>query len=138
MTQAPATPDTLLDEFVTANKILSDHGLVDGYGHMSYRDNRDLTRYHMPKALPPNFVTADDVLTFDLDSKPVTGIGQKYHGERYIHGEIYKVRPDVSAPSHRRPVSRRRRRRLRSCRRRRGIRAPSSTAWPERSSSSTW
>jgi len=90
----------MIDEFVTANKILSHRGLVDGYGHMSYRDEREPARYHMPKALPPNFVTAEDVVAFDLDSKPLSHLDQKYHGERFIHGEIYKLRTDVNAIVH--------------------------------------
>jgi HCOMODA/2-hydroxy-3-carboxy-muconic semialdehyde decarboxylase len=93
-------PTTLIDEFVTANKILSKRGLVDGYGHVSCRSDGDSTRYLMPRALPPNFVTPADVLIFDLDSKPIEASGAKVHGERFIHGEIYKLRPDVGAIVH--------------------------------------
>jgi ribulose-5-phosphate 4-epimerase/fuculose-1-phosphate aldolase len=36
----------------------------------------------------------------DLDSKPVDAKGRGSYKERFIHGEIYKVRPDVNAIIH--------------------------------------
>jgi ribulose-5-phosphate 4-epimerase/fuculose-1-phosphate aldolase len=45
-------------------------------------------------------VTADDIMEYDLDSKPVDAKGRGSYKERFIHGEIYKVRPDVNAVIH--------------------------------------
>ena len=57
----------------------------------------------MARAVAPALVTANDILEFDLDSRPVDLRGLPMSGlytERYIHGEIYKLRPDVIAVVH--------------------------------------
>jgi ribulose-5-phosphate 4-epimerase/fuculose-1-phosphate aldolase len=43
---------------------------------------------------------AEDIMEFDLDSNPVRGRGRPLYTERFIHGEIYKARPDVVAIVH--------------------------------------
>ena len=45
-------------------------------------------------------VTADDVMEFDLGGQPLDQRGRKMFSERFIHAEIYKARPDVSAVVH--------------------------------------
>jgi HCOMODA/2-hydroxy-3-carboxy-muconic semialdehyde decarboxylase len=54
----------------------------------------------MSRHLAPGLVTAGDIVTFDLDSVPVRDIGKRYYSERFIHGEVYKVRSDVTAIVH--------------------------------------
>jgi HCOMODA/2-hydroxy-3-carboxy-muconic semialdehyde decarboxylase len=54
----------------------------------------------MSRHLAPGLVTAGDIVTFDLDSVPVRDISKRYYSERFIHGEVYKVRPDVRAIVH--------------------------------------
>ena len=39
-------------------------------------------------------------MEFDLDSNPVDAKGRSLYTERFIHGEIYKLRPDVMAIVH--------------------------------------
>lgn len=39
-------------------------------------------------------------MEYDLDSVPVDARGQSLYLERFIHGEIYKARPDVKAVVH--------------------------------------
>jgi HCOMODA/2-hydroxy-3-carboxy-muconic semialdehyde decarboxylase len=39
-------------------------------------------------------------MEFDLDSNPIESKGRAMYLERYIHGEIYKLRPDVHAVVH--------------------------------------
>src|SRR5215471_13804825 len=104
---APASagaPDPqLIEDLVAANRILADHGLLDGWGHVSVRHNRDPNRYLMSRGLSAELVTAKDILEFDLDSRPVDTRGLPMSAlftERYIHGEIYKLRPDVIAIVH--------------------------------------
>ena len=41
-----------------------------------------------------------DLLQYDLDSEPCNARENKSFLERYIHGEIYKARPDVMAVVH--------------------------------------
>ena len=98
----PADPK-LIEDLVAANRVLADQGLLDGWGHISVRHNRDPNRFLMARAVAPALVTANDILEFDLDSRPVDLRGLPMSGlytERYIHGEIYKLRPDVIAVVH--------------------------------------
>jgi len=99
--QAPAAParPTLVEELVVANRILANEGVVDGYGHVSVRSPANASRYLLARAGAPALVTAADIVEYDLDSQPVSGASAGYM-ERYIHGEIYKARPDVTAVVH--------------------------------------
>ncbi len=45
-------------------------------------------------------MTREDILLFDLDGNDLTGSGKPPYMERAIHGEIYRVRPDVGAILH--------------------------------------
>ena len=101
LSQAPAAPSrqALIDDLVTANRILANEDVLDGYGHVSVRNPADATRYFLARAGAPALVTAADVVEYDLDSKPTSGSGAGYM-ERFIHGEIYKARPDVTAVVH--------------------------------------
>src|SRR5262249_48226313 len=102
--QAPASGgpvDTqLIDDLVAANRILADQGVLDAYGHVSIRHPSNPNRYLVSRAMSPANVTAADIMEFDLDSNPVDQRGRSMFLERFIHGEIYKVRPDVNAVIH--------------------------------------
>jgi ribulose-5-phosphate 4-epimerase/fuculose-1-phosphate aldolase len=95
----PAAP-ALIDDLVAASRILADQGVVDGYGHVSARHDRDPNRYLMSRSLAPALVTAADIMEYDLDSVPVDPRGRASFIERFIHGEIYKARPEVMAVVH--------------------------------------
>lgn len=104
---APASagaPDPkLVEDLVAANRILADQNLLDGWGHVSVRHNKDPNRFLMARGVAAQLVTAHDILEFDLDSRPVDTHGLPMSAlftERYIHGEIYKLRPDVIAVVH--------------------------------------
>jgi HCOMODA/2-hydroxy-3-carboxy-muconic semialdehyde decarboxylase len=102
-TSAGPPDPKLIEDLVAASRILADQGLLDGWGHVSVRHNRDPNRYLMSRGLAANLVTAKDILEFDLDSRPVDTHGLPMSAlftERYIHGEIYKMRPDVIAVVH--------------------------------------
>ena len=97
----PATQ--LIEDLVAANRILADQGLLDGWGHVSVRHNRDPNRFLMARGVAAQLVIPKDILEFDLDSQPVDTHGLPMSAlftERYIHGEIYKLRPDVIAIVH--------------------------------------
>ena len=95
----PADPK-LVEDLVAANRILVDQGVLDGYGHVSVRHDRDPNRYLMARSVAPELVTATDIMEYDLDSNPVNADGRTTYLERFIHGEIYKARPDVNAVVH--------------------------------------
>jgi ribulose-5-phosphate 4-epimerase/fuculose-1-phosphate aldolase len=88
------------EDLVLAYRILAAHGVVDAYGHVSLRTAKDPNRYLLARAMAPALVTVDDIVEFDLDSNAVQHPGVALYLERYIHGEIFKSRPDVNAVVH--------------------------------------
>ena len=90
----------LVDDLVAANRILVELGVLDGYGHVSVRHPADPQRYLMSRSIAPELVTAADVMEYDLDSNPVDARGRATYLERFIHGEVYRARPDVKAVVH--------------------------------------
>ena len=98
-TAGPADPK-LVEDLVAANRILVDQGVVDGYGHVSVRHDKAADRYLMSRSIAPELVTAADIMEYDLDSVPVDPQGRAIYLERFIHGEIYRIRPDVRAIVH--------------------------------------
>jgi len=102
-TSAGPPDPKLVEDLVAAYRILADHGLLDGWGHVSVRHDKDPNRYLMARGMSADLVTAKDIIEFDLDSRPVDTHGLPMSAlftERYIHGEIYKRRPDVIAIVH--------------------------------------
>ncbi len=91
---------TLIDDLVAASRILAAHGVLDAYGHASARSDRHPERFLMSRSRAPALVTAADLMEFDADSEALRGDKRKGFIERYIHGEIYRVRPDVMAVVH--------------------------------------
>ena len=89
-----------VEDLVAANRILAEHGVIDAYGHVSVRSESDSERYLLARSIAPELVTADDILEYDLNSNPVEPRGRESVRERFIHGEIYKARPDVNAVVH--------------------------------------
>jgi ribulose-5-phosphate 4-epimerase/fuculose-1-phosphate aldolase len=67
---ADGEPD-LAAELVTANRILADQGLVDGFGHVSARRRAGGDQFLLARGMAPALVIQDDILTFDLDANAV-------------------------------------------------------------------
>lgn len=95
----PAVP-ALVQELVIANHILANEGVLDAYGHVSVRDPADPKHFWLARHMAAGTVTASDIIQYDLDSKPVNGDPATGYTERFIHGEIYRARPDVMAIVH--------------------------------------
>jgi ribulose-5-phosphate 4-epimerase/fuculose-1-phosphate aldolase len=89
-----------IEDLVAANRILAYHGVLDAFGHISIRHPNNPEHYLMSRWLAPALVTADDIAEYDLESVALTHQGMQLYSERYIHSEIYKVRPDVHAIVH--------------------------------------
>lgn len=100
MSDLPPPAARLLEDVVIGNRILAHHGIVDGFGHLSARHDADPNLYLISSLMAPGLVTAADIVTLDLDSNPLTHTERRQMGERFIHGEIYKQRPDVMAIVH--------------------------------------
>jgi ribulose-5-phosphate 4-epimerase/fuculose-1-phosphate aldolase len=74
--------------------------VLDAYGHVSARSDRNSARFIMSRSLAPALVTAADLMELNADSEPLPGDKRKGFLERYIHGEIYRARPEVMAVVH--------------------------------------
>jgi HCOMODA/2-hydroxy-3-carboxy-muconic semialdehyde decarboxylase len=90
----------ILEDLVAAYRILAEYGVIDAYGHVSVRSPDNPQRYFIARSLAPEIVQVEDILEYDLDSKPLDERGRESVRERYIHGEIYKARSDVMAVVH--------------------------------------
>jgi HCOMODA/2-hydroxy-3-carboxy-muconic semialdehyde decarboxylase len=93
--------EELAEQLVVSNHILYDHRVIDGFGHISARSATDPTRFLMQRGgLVPEHVTHDDVVEYDRDSRACHDDAGPGPSERFIHGEIYRARPDVMAVVH--------------------------------------
>jgi ribulose-5-phosphate 4-epimerase/fuculose-1-phosphate aldolase len=90
----------LIEDLVVANRILSQQGVVDGFGHVSARSEADPARFLLARSMAPALVTADDIMELDLDGNALEPRGRTLYVERFIHSEIYKGYPAVKAVVH--------------------------------------
>jgi ribulose-5-phosphate 4-epimerase/fuculose-1-phosphate aldolase len=88
-----------MEDLVAASRILAAHEVLDAYGHVSARSDRRPDRFIMSRSRAPALVTAADLVEHDADSEAVAD-KRKGFIERYIHGEIYRARPEVMAIVH--------------------------------------
>ena len=92
--------ESQLEDLVAANRILAEHGVIDAYGHVSLRSPDNPNRFFLARAIAPQTVQVEDILEYDLDSKPLDPKGRDSVNERFIHSEIYRARPDVMSVVH--------------------------------------
>ncbi len=90
----------LIADLAAAARILAARGVVDGFGHVSMRHPGAPDRYLMSRALAPALVEPGDIVEYDLGSVPCDPEAPKGFLERFIHGEIYRARPDIGAVVH--------------------------------------
>ena len=90
----------LIDDLVAANRILYDQGVVDGFGHVSGRHDKNPERFLLARSMAPGLVTAADMMEFDLAGDPIDPQGRTPYLERFIHSEIYRAYPAVQAIVH--------------------------------------
>jgi ribulose-5-phosphate 4-epimerase/fuculose-1-phosphate aldolase len=97
---SPPSRDALVAELVLANRILANEGVLDGYGHVSVRSTESSGRFFLARSIAPALVSGADIVEYDLNSVPVSASSAAGYIERFIHGEIYRVRSDVKAIVH--------------------------------------
>jgi HCOMODA/2-hydroxy-3-carboxy-muconic semialdehyde decarboxylase len=90
----------LIEDLVTANRILATQGIVDSFGHVSIRHPDNPQRYLLSRSRAPERVETADIMEFTLEGDPVDARGRKPYLERFIHGAAYEKRPDVMAVIH--------------------------------------
>jgi len=90
----------LIADLVDANHILFREGVLDGFGHVSARDPQRAGRFLLARSMAPALVSAADLMRFDFDGNTAGKDTRPPYLERFIHGEIYRARPDVNAIVH--------------------------------------
>jgi ribulose-5-phosphate 4-epimerase/fuculose-1-phosphate aldolase len=96
---APANP-ALIEDLVAANRILSNQGVVDGFGHVSVRHDKAPGGFLLARSMAPGLVTAADIMIFGKDGEPLGDDRRTAYVERYIHSEIFKALPHIAAIVH--------------------------------------
>jgi len=94
------TDEQRIADLVTGNHILFDQGVVDGFGHISVRCVKNPSHFWLSQSRAPGMVSKEDIMEFNEDSEPVDATGRPTYSERFIHGEIYRARPDVISVVH--------------------------------------
>lgn len=101
---APATGGAVdravLEDLAAASRILTDQGVFDAAGHVSMRHPGNAERFLMSRSLAPALVAPDDIMEFTLECEPCEARGRTGFLERFLHGAIYRTRPDVMAIAH--------------------------------------
>jgi HCOMODA/2-hydroxy-3-carboxy-muconic semialdehyde decarboxylase len=88
-------------DIVTASHILEQQNVLDSFGHVTARSVTNPNHMFIPRAMPPALVTAEDIVEVDIsDGKPLDPNAPRLNGERFIHTEIYKARPEVQSVIH--------------------------------------
>jgi ribulose-5-phosphate 4-epimerase/fuculose-1-phosphate aldolase len=90
----------VLRDLAAASRILADQGVVDAFGHVSLRHPDAPDRYLISRSMAPALVGPDDIMEIALDGRPCDGDSRPAFLERFIHGEIYRARPDVVSVVH--------------------------------------
>ncbi len=92
--------DTVRRDVVFANRVLAHEGVVDAFGHVSARHPDRADRFLLSRSRSPELVTLADILEYTLDSELAEPSEVPQYNERFIHGSIYKARPEVMAVVH--------------------------------------
>lgn len=92
--------DYLIEELVTANRILAREEIVDSFGHISVRHPDNPQHYLLSRARAPDLIEKDDIMEFTLDGTAVDARGRAPYLERFIHGALYEARADVMSVVH--------------------------------------
>jgi HCOMODA/2-hydroxy-3-carboxy-muconic semialdehyde decarboxylase len=96
----PKPDPALVEKLAVANRILYDNGIVDGFGHISVRHDQSPGHFLLSCNRAPGLVRPEDILTYDMQGDLAEPSDKRSYLERFIHSEIYRVRPDVVSVVH--------------------------------------
>jgi HCOMODA/2-hydroxy-3-carboxy-muconic semialdehyde decarboxylase len=107
MTSLPNTSSTrsaavrsACEQLATANHILFNEGVVDGFGHVSMRHPEHADRFLISRNRAPALVTPDDIQILDLQGGRVDASEAPLYLERFIHAAMYESDESVQAVVH--------------------------------------
>lgn len=92
-----------LEELRTAYAILMGQGVLEVFGHITFRCSNDPNTYWLFEAGAPANNRSSALIAYNLESEPVDmspGSQARHFSERFIHSAIYARRPDVGAICH--------------------------------------
>jgi HCOMODA/2-hydroxy-3-carboxy-muconic semialdehyde decarboxylase len=97
---APKPNSELVEKVAKANRILYKLGVLDGFGHISARMDNSPDHFLLSCNRAPALVAPEDVLVYDMQGELAMQTDKRSYLERYIHSEIYRLRPDVMSVVH--------------------------------------
>lgn len=98
--EAASSLEAARADLAIANRVLANEGVLDGFGHVSVRHPGRPDRFLLARSMAPALIEPADILEYGLDGEPIDARGRASYLERFIHSEIYRVRPDVTAIVH--------------------------------------
>lgn len=96
----PPIPEQLSHDLALANRILYDHQIVDGLGHVSVRHPEAPDHFLLSVNRAPALVRRQDIRCYRLDGSCTDADAPRPYLERFIHAELYRARADVQAVVH--------------------------------------
>jgi len=98
---APRAEQALLEDLVVANRILTrEVGILDIQAHVSARSKTNPNHWYMARFVAPGGASLSDMVEYDFESMPVEGPRNDNARETFLHGQVFKARPDVMAVVH--------------------------------------
>jgi ribulose-5-phosphate 4-epimerase/fuculose-1-phosphate aldolase len=91
--------ESMKSKLVTANRILANEGIIQGFGHVSVREPGS-DEMLISRSRSPAFVEEDDIIRMDLEGNVLDDRDVRPYGETVIHRAIYRYREDVNAVVH--------------------------------------
>lgn len=98
-----AQAEERLTELRTAYAILMSQGVLDVFGHITFRCATDPQQFWLFSAGAPAALSTSVLIAYDQSGRPVDvpdGDPPRHFSERFIHAAIYARRPDVEAICH--------------------------------------
>jgi HCOMODA/2-hydroxy-3-carboxy-muconic semialdehyde decarboxylase len=92
--------ENLLNDLVTASRILASEGIVDSFGHISARHPERPDRFLISRVRAAELVNREDIVELEMDCSPVHPTAERLFAERVLHAAVYRLRPDVNSVCH--------------------------------------
>ena len=89
-----------IGDLVIANHILARSEHSRRLEPCQHSLGRKPKHFYLSRSVAPALVKPEDIMEYDEDSNPVDARGRALYLERFIHGEVYRARPEVNAVIH--------------------------------------
>lgn len=97
----PPRPEALIEDLVSATRIMINEGVLDVFGHVAFRDPARADVFWMGLAGAPARIAAGDVQPFDMETgAPLIATDAELFSERCMYAALFRARPDLQAACH--------------------------------------